>query len=148
VGGEHLLVGRTSQCVVVKARTKGHYLPDTLRNTFAVSRQHRHSGTVIRILFNLAATKYLYYKSLTRYTEIMGFAAVVENQMTVTDRAIALFLRRLLLRSNLDAREQAAIRALKAVVVTVSARRDFVRPGQSVEHVSLVAGSGRRGGAL
>jgi CRP-like cAMP-binding protein len=65
--------------------------------------------------------------------------AVPENRVTVTERAIELFLRRLLLRSNLSSREQAAIRSLETRVVTVSARRDFVRPGEAVQHVSLVA---------
>jgi len=59
--------------------------------------------------------------------------------MTLAERSIELFLRRLLLRSNLSMEEQEAIRAVKGTEVTIPFRRDFVVPGRTVEHVSLVA---------
>ncbi|RZI60873.1 MAG: Crp/Fnr family transcriptional regulator [Zymomonas sp.] len=58
--------------------------------------------------------------------------------MVDTDQAVDLFIRRLLLRSNLNLHEQEAIRSLPRISVRVHARRDFVLPGATVDHVSLV----------
>lgn len=59
--------------------------------------------------------------------------------MKPTDRALALFLRRLLLRSTLGPAERDAVLALPATAMPVKARTDIIYPGQTVDHACLVA---------
>lgn len=60
---------------------------------------------------------------------------------TTTDRERALtkFLRRLTLRSDLSAAEQASITSLPAEFATIGPQRDLVSPGQEMNYACLVA---------
>jgi CRP-like cAMP-binding protein len=53
--------------------------------------------------------------------------------------ALERFLARLMLRSNLSAAEQAAVLSLNAQPIEVSARRDVVMPGRTVDYSCLIA---------